>query len=91
LLDVALLNSDRPATNVLLENDRVLFFDHTGALWGDGHGDLQRIRPEVINEKLPEEWFQDYLNSRTLNRVWHDPRITSEAVQRHFQALRLTK
>jgi hypothetical protein len=89
LLDVALLNSDRPATNVLLESDTVWFFDHTGALWGDGHGDLWRLEADIIGKKPPEKWVQDYLKSSTLNRVWHDPRMTADTVQVHFQALPL--
>jgi hypothetical protein len=89
LLDVALLNSDRPASNVLLENETVWFFDHTGALWGSGHGDLWRLDPNKIGEKTPGEWFQDYLKGSTLNRVWHDPRMTCDALQWHFQALPL--
>jgi hypothetical protein len=90
LLDVALLNSDRPATNVLIEADtRLWFFDHTGALWGSGYGDLGRTKLEEIKKKLPDQWFRDYLTSSTLNKaVWHFDTIADE-VKRQLQALPL--
>lgn len=95
LLDVALLNSDRHANNFLIENGSLVwFFDHDGALWGDGYpaemkGDLWRLSLELIKALPPEKWFYDYLKSGSLNRkVWHDERIVDE-VRRALELLPL--
>ena len=88
LLDVALLNSDRHANNFLIENDTLVrFFDHDGALWGDGYpaemkGDLKRVSLDVLNKEPHDKWFQDYLKSRTLNQnVWYAQTIADEVLR----------
>jgi hypothetical protein len=92
-----LLNSDRHANNLLVDSDnRLWFFDHDGALWGDGYpaemlGDLNNhICPDAIKTERPIKWFGDYLKSGTLSRaVWNDSRMSQEMLTLLFDRMSL--
>lgn len=78
LLDLALLNSDREPSAMLLEPDgRLWFVDHDKSLWGDGMerinqtpcaGDLERINLANL-PAATENFVGDYLHCGSANAI----------------------
>jgi hypothetical protein len=89
LLDLALLNSDRTASQILCDSKDVLWFiDHDKTLWGDGRpqdshpkpGDLGRLNVTTLNTKF-DDYMGDYLHCPNANRLVFSPHNYKDLIE----------